>query len=128
MTAKHACPDPSCLRELLGDTLPGNEQTKLIEHLDGCVDCQSRLEQAVDGNELLDAFRPNSDAEPEARQAELGSLIIRLKSETSPGDDISSGNPALVTTGGHASPGHDAVLKLLAPAEWASCSKRLTRR
>ena len=53
MTAKHACPDPSCLRELLGDTLPENEQTKLIEHLDGCVDCQSRLEQAVDGSKLL---------------------------------------------------------------------------
>ena len=64
MTAKHACPDPSRLRELLGDTLPENEQTKLIEHLDGCVDCQSRLEQAVDGSKLLDAFRPSSDAEP----------------------------------------------------------------
>ena len=61
MTIGQRCPDPSRLRELLGDTLPENEQTKLIEHLDGCVDCQSQLEQAVDGSKLLDACRPNSD-------------------------------------------------------------------
>ncbi|TWU37851.1 Serine/threonine-protein kinase PknB [Novipirellula aureliae] len=117
MTAKQACPDPSCLRELLDGTLPENEQTELIMHLDGCVDCQARLEQAVDGSKRMDAFRRNSDAEAEDIRAELGSLITKLKSEFPPADDIRSRDPELAMTCGLAPPGHDAVLKLLAPTD-----------
>ena len=84
MTTNQPCPDPSRLEELLGSVMPEKEQIELIEHLDGCADCQERLEQVVGGAKLLKGIRSESEDDSAARRAGLGSLITKLKSENAP--------------------------------------------
>lgn len=43
------CPRPEQLRALVQGTVPEVEQTKLAQYLEGCRDCQQRLEKLARG-------------------------------------------------------------------------------
>ena len=45
------CPDAVRLRDLLDGMLPDADQASLTSHLDGCTDCQQRLESLAVGGQ-----------------------------------------------------------------------------
>ena len=87
MTNDQPCPDLSLLQELLSGAVHEHTQIELVEHLDGCADCQSRLEKLVGGDTLIEDMRAQTEDESEATQEELEGLISRLKSEHAPAAD-----------------------------------------
>ncbi len=70
MRTQPSCPGAALLREHLEGLLPEPEQAALVEHLDGCSDCQRALEVlAAGGGELLEATRHLDEGLQERRHA-----------------------------------------------------------
>ena len=56
MLPHESCPEPARLKDLIDGSLPDDERTVLVAHLDACSSCQRALEeQACGGSSVLSA-------------------------------------------------------------------------
>ena len=56
---QHTCFEPSHLSRFLHEELSELEETTVIEHLDGCPDCQATLERvAASGDRVVSFAKP----------------------------------------------------------------------
>jgi eukaryotic-like serine/threonine-protein kinase len=64
MATPTPCPEPSRLHELLAGSLPAGDLEALTGHLDGCADCQQRLEEMTGGTVVRRPPRPGATPAP----------------------------------------------------------------
>ena len=81
------CPDAVRLRDLLDGMLPDADQASLTSHLDGCADCQQRLESLAVGGQPWAGVSRLSRSRLRSEPA-LGRAIDQLK-QSLPTDDLS---------------------------------------
>jgi anti-sigma factor RsiW/tRNA A-37 threonylcarbamoyl transferase component Bud32 len=79
MTARHDCPDPLRLQELLLGRLPGPDADELEQHLATCDRCATTVHSLPGEDELSRALRPPLTPEDTPRSELAQALIPALK-------------------------------------------------
>ncbi|HZV05982.1 MAG TPA: protein kinase, partial [Gemmataceae bacterium] len=77
------CPDLAQLQELVNDTLDGEEEARLIAHLDTCASCRQKMELLA-GKEFHPQ-EPSTKALPESEPA-FAAVVAQLQEESGAGE------------------------------------------
>lgn len=93
MSVPASCPGHDCLKGLLDSSLPEEEQSRVVCHLDACKCCQDSLEALAAGNSSWpEALRQAEQAVPPATSA-YWSALRELESE--PATQLPAARPPL---------------------------------
>ena len=58
MDPNDACPEPARLHSLLAGTLTGDEEQRLVEHIDRCPRCREQLDRLAASSDPIDGWKP----------------------------------------------------------------------
>jgi serine/threonine protein kinase len=78
-----SCPDLAQLQELVNDTLDGEEEARLIAHLDTCASCRQKMELLA--GEEFHPQEPSTKALPESEPA-FAAVVAQLQEESGAGE------------------------------------------
>ncbi|MBY0523837.1 MAG: protein kinase [Gemmataceae bacterium] len=90
MSQPMPCPEPAQLRQLLANELSARDEADLVEHMDGCPACPSRLQEMAAGDpSLVEAVRYASGVRPPGESAYWPALEMfeRPVDQTAAGPD-----------------------------------------
>ncbi len=82
MDAPSSCPPPDRLRQVLDDSLPPEELTRLLAHLNTCADCQRALDLLAGATEELLGAARGVGRRPRPEEDSLRALLQHLKQDS----------------------------------------------
>ena len=84
MKARSSCPDPEILQALLDCKLAEQQQSQLLQHLEGCEDCQRDLER-FDEDASLSVLAGHLQAPRAAADTVLKNVMDEVNSNSNAG-------------------------------------------